>query len=171
MTDKNVYPPQIEVVSTAVDQTERIARAFAGLLHSGDSVGLTGDLGAGKTVFVRGICFGFGYTGNVTSPTFTLMHAYPTAPPIYHFDCFRIRRPQEMITTGFEELISLKEGIILVEWADLIRDYFNEWDFSINLNFAPEAEDRRILTITCREPERVDELARALSAFQPENRA
>jgi tRNA threonylcarbamoyladenosine biosynthesis protein TsaE len=151
----SILPLPIIIESTSADDTERTAREFSRILRPGDTVGLTGELGAGKTVFVRGVCSGLEYAGSVTSPTFTLMHAYPTSPPLYHFDCFRMRRPQEMVTTGFEELISLKEGIILVEWADMIRDYFNDWDFLISLNFAPESEERRLIEISSRHPDRM----------------
>jgi tRNA threonylcarbamoyladenosine biosynthesis protein TsaE len=159
-------PQIVRLLSRGIIETEQIAQCFAKILRAGDALGLTGDLGAGKTVFTRGVCAGFGYTGPVTSPTFTLMHAYPTIPPVHHFDCFRLHRPQEMMTTGFEELVSLKESILIVEWADVIKGYFDEWDFSLHLNFTAEQEDSRAITVSARDSNRLGELSRLLVHFQ-----
>jgi tRNA threonylcarbamoyladenosine biosynthesis protein TsaE len=159
--------PQIVcLLSCSIIETEQIAQCFARILRAGDTLGLTGDLGTGKTVFTRGVCSGFGYMGPVTSPTFTLMHLYPATPPIHHFDCFRMHRPQEMITTGFEELINLRESILIVEWADVIKDYFEDWDFALNFNFKVETEDSRLITISARDVNRLSDLSRLLVQFQ-----
>jgi tRNA threonylcarbamoyladenosine biosynthesis protein TsaE len=150
------------LLSSSEAATQKISRMFSAVLQPGDCIGLFGPLGSGKTVFVRGLCEGLGYQGQVTSPTFTIMHNYPAKLPIYHFDCFRIRRPQEMISTGFDEFIELQKGIVVVEWAELIRDYFQAWDYEIQFNQPsdPAEENERHLGITAREPERLDEFFR-----------
>jgi tRNA threonylcarbamoyladenosine biosynthesis protein TsaE len=161
-------PQIVRLRSRGVIETEQIAQSIAKILQAGDALGLNGDLGAGKTVFTRGVCAGFGFDGPVTSPTFTLMHTYPTSPPIHHFDCFRMKRAQEMITTGFDELVSSRESILIVEWAEVIKGYFDDWDFTVHLNFTSETEDSRMMTVTARDANRLSELYRFLVNFQAE---
>ncbi|TNE74346.1 tRNA (adenosine(37)-N6)-threonylcarbamoyltransferase complex ATPase subunit type 1 TsaE [bacterium] len=91
-------------------------------LKSGDVVCLRGDLGAGKTHFVKGLIQAFG--GNevdVNSPTFTLIHEYRKAnPPIYHFDCYRLKSEAEAIEIGIEDYL-YGDGICCIEWPERIE--------------------------------------------------
>jgi tRNA threonylcarbamoyladenosine biosynthesis protein TsaE len=155
-------PEFIRIESAGVSQTMTIAGVFSSILRTGDTVGLYGELGAGKTVFVRGICAGIGYQGIVTSPTFALLHSYPSSPPLFHIDCFRMRKPQEIVTTGFDELISLRSGIILVEWAEIINTYFDKWDYRLSLNFSTLDDSHRVIRIMSRNAENVSTLAELL---------
>ena len=77
---------------------------------------LTGELGAGKTTFVKAIAAGLGYAGDVTSPTFSLVQEYPTPHgPIYHFDLYRVERIEEVLDLGFEEYLD-SGYLVIVEW-------------------------------------------------------
>ena len=100
-------------------ETLRLARSMALCLNSGDLVILTGELGAGKTFLVRGICRALGLSERirVTSPTFTLVHEFETRPPLLHVDLYRIERASEVRQLG---LISRRdEGwSLLVEWGE-----------------------------------------------------
>ncbi|MCG8499487.1 MAG: tRNA (adenosine(37)-N6)-threonylcarbamoyltransferase complex ATPase subunit type 1 TsaE [Firmicutes bacterium] len=109
------------IMSESSEQTEKIAYDMAAFLEPGDVVCLGGDLGAGKTVFAKGLMKALGVEGYVTSPTFTIVNEYSGKYPIYHFDVYRINDVDEMFEIGFEEYI-YGEGISIIEWADNIRE-------------------------------------------------
>lgn len=98
-------------------ETLAIAAEFAATLRPGDVVALTGDLGAGKTVFTRGVAAALGVTGEVTSPTFTLIQEYRGGIPLYHMDLYRLNSEREILDIGVEEYF-YGDGICLVEWAE-----------------------------------------------------
>ncbi len=97
--------------------TIEIARQFAATLQSGLLVLLFGDLGAGKTLFARGIVSYFDKQVPATSPTFSLVNVYPTKPPIYHLDLYRIQNDAELYDLGFEEYLD-SDGLVLIEWGE-----------------------------------------------------
>ena len=100
------------------EQTAAVARELAGGLAAGDVVLLTGDLGAGKTAFVRGLADGLGIdTGEVSSPTFTLVHEYGGGRlTLYHVDLYRLDRAATE-DLGLEEL-GVADGVLAIEWPD-----------------------------------------------------
>lgn len=109
-----------ECISYSPDETLAIGKQFAQTLREGDVVCLKGDLGAGKTHFVKGLAEAFGADrAEVTSPTFTLIQEYSTQPPLYHFDCYRINSTREALEIGVEEYF-YGEGVSVVEWPDRI---------------------------------------------------
>lgn len=92
--------------------------SLAQSLRAGDVIALTGGLGAGKTHAVKGIAAGLGSGADVTSPTFTLAHEYAGGRlPLYHFDFYRIKTPDEVLAIGWDEYLDAA-GVIAVEWAD-----------------------------------------------------
>ena len=93
---------------------ERMARA----LPRGGFVALYGDLGAGKTVLCRGVGKALGLD-HLSSPTFTIVQEYPTDPPLFHFDAYRLADEDELYAMGFEDYLD-RGGLILMEWADRI---------------------------------------------------
>ncbi|MFZ5985731.1 MAG: tRNA (adenosine(37)-N6)-threonylcarbamoyltransferase complex ATPase subunit type 1 TsaE [Bacillota bacterium] len=110
-----------EIRTSSKDETIEVGRALGGLLERGDLVCITGDLGTGKTVLTNGIAQSLGIEDYITSPTFTLVNEYNTEIPLYHFDVYRIADPEEMYEIGFEEYL-YGDGVVVIEWADLIRD-------------------------------------------------
>ena len=124
---------------------------------------LIGDLGAGKTTLTKGLVAGLGAAAEeeVTSPTFTLVHEYgeqirrsATIPRVYHVDLYRIETPREMITLGLEDLISDRQGIVIVEWGEKMGEGFrNPWPGSrlLEVHLQPAGEDNRRITIMERE--------------------
>jgi tRNA threonylcarbamoyladenosine biosynthesis protein TsaE len=106
------------ITSHAPAETLAFARSKASALQRGDVLALCGDLGAGKTHFVKGLAAGLGYTGEVTSPTFTLIHEYVGGRlPLYHFDFYRLDSEDEALRLGLEEYVA-GDGVCVVEWAD-----------------------------------------------------
>lgn len=90
------------------------------MLLPGDVVSLTGDLGAGKTVFVQGVINALGVSGPVTSPSFTLMHEYDARYRILHLDVYRLESFQEVLDLGFEEFLD-PASILLLEWGNAVE--------------------------------------------------
>jgi tRNA threonylcarbamoyladenosine biosynthesis protein TsaE len=99
--------------------TRELGAAIAALVRSGDVVLLSGDLGAGKTVFVQGMAWGLQVSTPVTSPTFTLVHEYRGRLALHHLDVYRLEDPREVLDLGLPEL--LEDGVTVVEWGEQIR--------------------------------------------------
>ena len=105
-------------ISNSVAETIAWARAWAETLQPNDVVALVGDLGAGKTHFVKGLLQGMESPEEATSPTFTLLHEYRRGRlPVYHFDFYRLEVRSEIEPIGFEDYLD-EGGITVVEWAD-----------------------------------------------------
>ncbi|TVQ08400.1 MAG: tRNA (adenosine(37)-N6)-threonylcarbamoyltransferase complex ATPase subunit type 1 TsaE [Balneolaceae bacterium] len=129
-----------EVVSTSTGETARLAASVASTLKPGDVVCLHGDLGAGKTHFVKGVASYFGIDQNmVNSPTFTLIHEYPGDIPVYHFDCYRINDVREALEIGTEDYL-YGSGICLIEWAEKIEAIIPEHALHITIGKISESE-------------------------------
>jgi tRNA threonylcarbamoyladenosine biosynthesis protein TsaE len=98
--------------------TVAFGQAFAMKVSAGDVLALTGDLGAGKTHFVKGLAAGLGASTEATSPTFTLIHEYTDGRlPLFHFDLYRLESAREVLQLGFDDYLE-EGGIIVIEWAD-----------------------------------------------------
>ena len=129
------------------DETLAFGRDLARRLGAGDCVAMAGNLGAGKTVLVRGIAEGLGLddTRLVSSPTYVLVQEYMASVPIFHLDLYRMSDPQaELADLGLEEM--LEEGVALIEWADRATTALprNRWEIAIEIT----AESSRRFTIT-----------------------
>ncbi|MEX1045308.1 MAG: tRNA (adenosine(37)-N6)-threonylcarbamoyltransferase complex ATPase subunit type 1 TsaE [Chthoniobacterales bacterium] len=106
------------LTSTSPDATVAAGRTLAQQLTPGSSVALQGELGAGKTCFVRGLVEGWGGQTPATSPTFALVHEYETPRgPIFHLDLYRARSAAEVWSAAHDEL-SDPHGLVIIEWAD-----------------------------------------------------
>jgi tRNA threonylcarbamoyladenosine biosynthesis protein TsaE len=138
--------PEIEIVTESPESTESIGERLAALLKQGDIVGLSGELGAGKTVMVKGICKGLRYDGIVTSPTYSLINVYPGHPEIYHFDFYRLETLADLTDLGYEEYFYSERGISLVEWADRVPEAMFDAVVSIEMEIMSE-RSRRIRLI------------------------
>jgi tRNA threonylcarbamoyladenosine biosynthesis protein TsaE len=104
-------------------------------LRVGDVVALIGELGSGKTRFIKGICSSLGVTEHVSSPSFTIVNEYVSdIGKIFHFDFYRIASPSELSEIGFDDYI-YDEGICLIEWADRVKDLLpsNRYDVLFTL--------------------------------------
>lgn len=132
----------IEVNS--VEETVAVSANFAKRLKQGDIIALHGDIGVGKTVFVRGIVSYFGDETDVTSPTFSIMNIYNGKINVYHFDLYRLEDEEEIYESGLDEYI-FGNGISLVEWPDIIGTHKN-YDVTIEKNL-DKGENYRKITI------------------------
>lgn len=104
--------------ANSVEETEQIAQALAQRLSAGDRIAFTGDLGAGKTAFVRGLARGLGITQRVTSPTFTIVNEYEGGRlPLFHFDLYRLSSEDELFDIGWEDFL-VRGGVCAVEWSE-----------------------------------------------------
>ncbi len=108
------------VIAHSARETMTWAHQFAATLKAGDIICLHGDLGAGKTTFVKGLAEGLGLlkTEHVTSPTFVIMHRYTCRIPLYHFDCYRMKSPEDLTAVGFEEFLYSGGGVACIEWPE-----------------------------------------------------
>ena len=105
-------------ISASADETIALGRTVAATLRRGDVLALCGDLGAGKTHFVKGVAAGLGASASVTSPTFTLIHEYRGGRlPLYHFDFYRLEDDDEALKIGLDEYLD-GDGACVIEWAD-----------------------------------------------------
>jgi len=113
----------VKHISTSVAATERLAGELAAALSPGACVALDGELGAGKTQFVRGMVKALGGDGRaVSSPTFVLLNIYPTPTLcVFHLDAYRVHGGEDFANIGFGELLE-QNGIVVVEWASRVQD-------------------------------------------------
>jgi tRNA threonylcarbamoyladenosine biosynthesis protein TsaE len=132
-------------ISNSPDETEAFGRRFAENLKPGDVLALTGDLGSGKTEFVKGLAASLGTATAATSPTFTLIHEYSGRRlSIYNFDFFRIEDRQSAERLGLDDYF-FGDGVSVIEWADRFPDLIPEnarW-----ISFETKSEAQRAITI------------------------
>ncbi len=130
-------------VSGSPEQTERFAAEFAKRLKGAEVIAFKGDLGAGKTCFTRGLATGLGFTGEVNSPTFSIVNEYLGGRlPLYHFDMYRISGWEDLYTTGFFEYMD-EGGVLAVEWSENIAAALPEDTIFIEISKTGEG-DRKI---------------------------
>src|SRR3989338_11279348 len=116
----------LNIKTSSSDETKKTAEKFAKKLRGGEVIALIGDLGAGKTTFVKGIAKGLGIKQNITSPTFVLIKEYQVecwktqVKSLIHIDCYRMRYIKDALSFGITDYIGKKDVIVLIEWADKI---------------------------------------------------
>lgn len=116
------------------DETFSIGLELGKNAKPGDVFALIGELGAGKTILAKGIAKGMGIDDEITSPTFTLLEVYESAPPLYHFDLYRISADAELENLFFEEYW-FGDGISVIEWADRALDRLPKEKHTITLGY------------------------------------
>ena len=136
----------MEYISKSVADTEAIAAKLADSLQPNDVVALEGELGAGKTQFVRGLVKALGGDGRaVSSPTFVLLNVYKTPLlAVYHLDAYRVGGAEDFSSIGFGELLE-QNGIVVVEWPSRVKDILPPR--RINVTFEITGKTRRKITV------------------------
>ena len=136
----------MEHVTNSPAETEALGESLAGQLEPGTVIAFTGDLGAGKTAFVRGLARGLGVRERVTSPTFTIVNEYEGGRlPLFHFDMYRLGSADELFDIGWEDYLA-RGGICAVEWSENVSDALANDCLRVVIRRG-ENDDQRIITI------------------------
>jgi len=122
-----------EFISASEKETSRIAKDFADILQMGDIVALKGELGSGKTFFVKKVVAELGFEGYVSSPTFTILNIYEASTYLYHFDFYRLKNIEEIEKIGFFDLL-MEEGIFFIEWPEKVEKLLPNEYFEIRID-------------------------------------
>ena len=133
-----------EYITTSPEETEAVAFALAQGLSAGTIIAYTGDLGAGKTAFTRGLARGLGCKEIVTSPTYTIVNEYLGGRiPLFHFDMYRLRSSDDLFDIGWDDYLD-RGGICAVEWSENVADAMEN---AIVVTIEKLGEDARRITI------------------------
>ena len=111
----------ITLTTASTAETEAVGEAVGRVLVAGDVLLLSGDLGAGKTTFVRGLARGLGVSFGVKSPTFAIHLRYPGRLPLDHLDLYRLQDPRDLAELGLEDVLG-RDGVSVVEWGERLGD-------------------------------------------------
>lgn len=127
------------------DETERAGTELAAELRAGDVVGLVGELGSGKTCFVRGLARGLGAKGYIKSPSFTIVNVYEgKSLTLYHIDLYRIGTEDEFYGAGIDEFLNSK-GVSVIEWADRVPGLLADCTVVVRFSHVSESERRLVI--------------------------
>ena len=133
------------VVTDSPEQTEAVGNSLGKLLEPGDVVTLSGELGGGKTCFVRGVVATLAPAGKelVASPTFAILNEYPGQPPVLHYDCYRLRGSDDAVESGIEEQLC-GDTVCLIEWPERIAAVLPDDRLEVLFEYA--GDTRRCIT-------------------------
>ena len=116
---------KIDLITHSSDETMNLGLEISKKIKTGDIFGFNGNLGTGKTTFIKGLLIGLGYEGDVTSPTFSLINEYDARLKVIHVDFYREPNIKRWKDIGFEEML-YQNDLVLIEWANLIPDILPE---------------------------------------------
>ena len=135
--------------SNSSDQTTDLGKAMGKLFKGGELIGITGELGAGKTTFIQGLAdgIGIGQDQYVRSPSFTIINEYKGPLTMYHFDLYRLSTHEEILDLGYQEYLG-GDGVTVIEWFEKMEDFF-KGDL-LRLNIEVKNGDSRILKFSCK---------------------
>ena len=136
----------MEYTSTSTEETEALGQSLAKTLAPGTLLALRGDLGAGKTAFVRGLAAGLGYHGRVTSPTFTIVNEYEGTLPLFHFDLYRLGSEDELYDIGFDEYLA-RCGVCAVEWSERAPELMSAAQVQVTISRLDETSRRIVVEV------------------------
>ena len=136
----------MEYITNSEKETETIGEQFGRRVKDGTVVAMYGDLGAGKTAFVRGMARGMGIDARVSSPTFTIVNEYLGERTLIHFDMYRLGSADELFDIGWEDYL-IRGGVCAVEWSERVTDALPEDTLWVDIARG-SGENDRIITIT-----------------------
>lgn len=130
-------------ITYSESETEDLGAAFAKNLPAGAVAALYGELGSGKTAFVRGMARGMGITCLVNSPTFTIVNEYenPCGIPLFHFDMYRLGSAEELFDIGWEDYLG-RGGVCAVEWSENVPGAFDGDEYTVRFTKLSDASRR-----------------------------
>lgn len=137
----------MEFVTKSENETRELAKKIAEKLCADDVILYSGEMGAGKTAFTKGLAEFFGTEEEVTSPTFALVHEYPGRVPIFHFDLYRISGFDDLYAIGFFDYLD-RGGILAVEWSENIPDLEDELENVVKIGIEKLGENERRITVS-----------------------
>ena len=132
----------MKITTSSVDETIQAGVDFAGKLQANSPILLYGEMGAGKTHFVKGLARGLGIADNITSPTFALVNQYSR---LTHFDLFRVNTMDDLYAIGFYDYMG--EGVLAIEWAENVPGLKDELDGYYTVTIEKIGENERVITI------------------------
>ena len=127
-------------ITNDYEETYKLGASFSQQIKSGDIILLFGDLGTGKTTFVKGVLKGFEYKYDVTSPTFSLINEYEAIKKVVHIDCYREKNINRWISLGIMDYLN-DSSIVLIEWPEILTDILP--DNAIKIQFDHIEENKR----------------------------
>lgn len=136
----------MEYMSHSPEETEHIGEMLGKRLSGGTVLALRGGLGMGKTAFTRGLARGLGYTGRVTSPTFTIVNEYDGATPLFHFDMYRLDGEDDLFDIGWDDYLA-RGGVCAVEWSERIDSALPPDTLTVSIARG-ERDNDRIISVT-----------------------
>ena len=147
-----------QVVTNSLPELDEIAKSLSGMLRAGDVVCLDGELGSGKSQFVRFVCNNLGFEGEVTSPTYCFLNEYEIGNDffVYHFDLYRLQDESQLSEVGFDDYgYCPRNGVAFVEWASLFEEEMPE--AALHVHFSGNGDEPRVVTATSNS-ERADKI-------------
>lgn len=133
-------------VTNSPAETEALGQRLAETLQPGDVIAYTGDLGAGKTAFTRGLARGLGITERITSPTFTIVNEYLGGRlPLFHFDMYRLSSEEDLFDIGWEDYLD-RGGLCVVEWSERVFGALGS-PVTVTIEKIPGSDQQRKITI------------------------
>ncbi|HHZ17156.1 MAG TPA: tRNA (adenosine(37)-N6)-threonylcarbamoyltransferase complex ATPase subunit type 1 TsaE [Peptococcaceae bacterium] len=160
---------EVRFTSFTAEDTFNLGKKLAAHLQGGEVIALEGELGAGKTQFVKGMAAGLEAVETVTSPTFTLLHLYKGRLSLAHFDVYRLPFPEAFEELGYEEYFEAP-WVAAIEWADLVRAYLPADFLQVKITrfYRPEEGEGRLITF-CPHGESMEALVSKLHDDPPKN--
>ncbi len=134
----------METYTNTVTETEVAGETLAKNLTPGSVVALFGDLGAGKTAFVRGLARGLDSTDRVTSPTFTIVNEYSGRLELFHFDMYRLGSAEELFDIGWEDYLA-RGGVCVVEWSENVEAAFDGSELRVTIEKISDSQRKIII--------------------------
>ena len=136
-----------EYTTAGEEQTEALGVRLGQLIQPGAVIAYTGDLGAGKTAFTRGLARGLGIPDRVTSPTFTIVNEYEGGRlPLFHFDMYRLGSSDELFDIGWEDYLA-RGGVCAVEWSENVEEALDRQTIWVEIRRG-EGHDQRVISVT-----------------------
>ncbi len=137
------------MITKSTKETINLGKKLAKKLHGGEILALSGNLGAGKTTLIKGIAAGLGIKKIITSPTFVLMKVYKVKHKnikrLVHIDCYRIKKPSDIIAIGATEYFGKKDTVTVIEWPEKIKKILPRQILKIKLEYKKNNQTRKII--------------------------
>ena len=140
---------EFEYITHSADETEEIGKRLSSSLINAKTerafIAMRGEMGVGKTAFVRGFCSSFGISG-VKSPTYTVVNEYRGTHRVFHFDMYRIESEDDLISIGYDDYVSA-DGFCIAEWSENVEELLPEDVITVTVERLPDNENSRMIKI------------------------